>query len=106
MQSKEKFAKCEIDMGADLPEDGKYDVRGFRLVPRSEPKNVTFERVAKEHQACLIFLSETHSKRTILDAFTASACKTVYDAANDEVKAKLIALPWSAMIGIVWKCVK
>lgn len=97
-QSKEKFAKREIDMIEE-----RFDVRGMRLVPRSEPKNVTWDRVVKEHGACLIFIGR---KRTILDAFTASGCKAVYDALSDENKVNFIGCDWPKLITIMWKLVK
>lgn len=84
----------------------KYDLRGFRYVPRNEPKEVTFTRAAKEHAACLIFLGPEFKSRTLLDAFTASALNAVYTALNEENRAKFISLSWQKMISVAWKLVK
>ena len=45
-------------------------------------------------------------KKVYVDMLTARMLLTVYDALNEENKAKFIALPWPRMVSVGWKLCK
>lgn len=71
------------------------------------------QQIKNEHQARRIDTKTGHlcakSARkgaVLMDAFTANMLITVYEALNEENKAKFTSLPILKAVQIGWKCVK
>jgi len=42
-------------------------------------------------------------KKVYVDLFTASAMVQIYDALNEENRAKYVGLPWPTFVDVTWK---